>query len=142
LYRSKNYNFNKFVVLNYKKQFMKEEYNVKDLVNEVFNIIEEKKGNNIVIIKFTPEITTLCDYFIIADAESDRQLKAIAESIRRTIKTKFHVNPVHIEGMDNSQWIVLDYLDIIVHLFASEMREFYSLEQLWADAKQYNKPIK
>ena len=114
---------------------------VKELVNEIYNVIDEKKGNNIVIIKFTPDVTTLCDYFIIADADSDRQLKAISDGIQRQIKTKFHTRPLHVEGEQNAQWIVLDYLDVIVHLFTPEMREFYGLEQLWADAEQFNKPI-
>ena len=121
---------------------MKKEYQVKDLVNEIYNVIDEKKGDNIVIIRFTPDITTLCDYFVIAEAESDRQLKAIADGIQRQIKTKFHTRPLHVEGENNAQWIVLDYLDVIVHLFSPEMRQFYALEQLWADAEQFDKPLK
>ncbi len=117
------------------------DFQVKDMVNEIFNIIDDKKGNNIVIIKFNPEITTLCDYFVIADADSDRQLKAISDSIQRQIKTKFHTRPLHVEGEQSAQWIVLDYMDVIVHLFTPEMRDFYALEQLWADAEQLNKPL-
>ncbi len=120
---------------------MEENKQTKELVNEIFNIIDEKKGNNIVIIKFNPEITSICDYFVIADAESDRQLRAISEGIQRQIKTKFHTRPLHVEGEQNAQWIVLDYLDVIVHLFTPEMRDFYALEQLWADAERYTKPL-
>ncbi len=120
---------------------MEEKEQVKQIVNEIFNIIEDKKGNDTVIIKFNPDITTICDYFVIADADSERQLKAISDGIQREIKTKFHVRPLHVEGEQSAQWIVLDYMDVIVHLFTPEMREFYALERLWADAEQLTKPI-
>ncbi len=120
---------------------MEEKTDVKTLVNTIYQAIEDKKGNNITIIKFSPEITSICDYFIIADAESDRQLKAISDWIQRKVKNDLHTRPLHVEGEQFAQWIVLDYLDVIVHLFTPEMRDFYALEQLWADAKFFNKPL-
>jgi ribosome-associated protein len=118
--------------------FMNEKQQVKELVNVIFDAIDEKKGNNIIIIKFSPELTTICEYFIIADAESERQLKAIMENIEMKVKEAFKLKPLHIEGTQTAQWIVLDYLDVIVHLFLPEAREFYALEKLWADAQFFN----
>ncbi len=117
---------------------MENKEQVKDLVNTIYDAIDEKKGNNITIIQFTPELTTICDYFIIADADSDRQLKAIMENVEMKVKENHKLKPLHIEGEMTAQWIVLDYLDVIVHLFQPETREFYALEKLWADAKFFN----
>ena len=121
---------------------MEEKSDVKNLVNTIYEAIEDKKGNNITIIKFTPEITTICDYFIIADADSDTQIKAIKDNIMRKVKKAHHVKPIHIDGEMSNQWIVLDYIDVIVHLFLPETREFYALEDLWADAQFFHEPLK
>ncbi len=120
---------------------MQEKEHVKFLVNSIYDAIEEKKGNNITIIKFTPEITSICDYFIIADADNERQLKAIMENIETQVKQKHNLKPLHIEGEQLAQWIVLDYLDVIVHLFQPKVREFYALEKLWADAQFFKNKL-
>ena len=121
---------------------MQENQEVKELVNTIYKAIDDKKGNNITIIKFTPEISSICDFFIIADAESDRQIKAIMDNIIMKVKEKFRIKPFHIDGEDSTQWLVLDYIDVIVHLFLPETREFYALEDLWADAQFYYTPLK
>ncbi len=120
---------------------MEQKQHVKELVNTIYDAIEDKKGNNITIIKFTPELTTICDYFVIADAESERQLKAILDNVERKVKKELKIKPLHIEGEQLSQWIVLDYLDVIVHLFLPETREFYALEKLWADAQIFKQKL-
>ncbi len=117
---------------------MDDKQQVKNLVNTIYDAIEEKKGNNITIIKFTPELTTICDYFVIADADNDRQIKAIMDNVETKVKQSLNLKPLHVEGEMTAQWIVLDYLDVIVHLFQPEAREFYALEKLWADAQFYN----
>ncbi len=120
---------------------MQEKEHVKFLVNSIYDAKKKKKGNNITIIKFTPEITSICDYFIIADADNERQLKAIMENIETQVKQKHNLKPLHIEGEQLAQWIVLDYLDVIVHLFQPKVREFYALEKLWADAQFFKNKL-
>ncbi len=105
------------------------------LLQTAIESIKDKKGNNIVSLEFLPEQSAICDYFVICEAESDRQVKAIAKSIQKTIREELGLKPIHLEGMDNANWILLDYFDVIIHVFQREAREFYGLEKLWADAK-------
>ena len=107
-----------------------------NLVEAVIKGIEEKKGNNILTLKFTPEISSICDYFIICDAQTDRQVKAISESVVEVVQNEIGIKPRTIEGRATSQWILMDYFDVIVHIFQEETREFYALEKLWADAEK------
>jgi len=79
--------------------------------------------------------TQICDYFIIASGNSTRQTKAISDSIEEVTRQKGLI-PLHIEGYNEGTWILLDYFDIVVHLFMQESREFYNLERLWQDAQK------
>ena len=79
-------------------------------------------------------ISTFTDYFVICSAASEPQLKAIAGEIEGELKKDHGVRPVAVDGFPASQWIVLDYMQVIVHIFHSEKRAFYSLEDLWGDA--------
>jgi len=106
------------------------------LLQTAIKAIKDKKGNNIVSLEFLPEQSSVCDYFVICEAESDRQVKAISKSIQDTIREELGQKPIHLEGMDNANWVLLDYFDVIIHVFQREAREFYALEKLWADAKQ------
>ncbi len=105
------------------------------LLKTAIESIKDKKGSNIVSLEFIPEQSSVCDYFVICEAESDRQVKAIAKAIQENIREELDLKPTHIEGMNEANWILLDYFDIIVHVFQRESREFYGLEKLWADAK-------
>jgi len=80
------------------------------------------------------DISTFTDYFVICSAASEPQLKAIAGEIEGELKKDHDVRPVAVDGFPASQWIVLDYMQVIVHIFHSEKRAFYSLEDLWGDA--------
>jgi ribosome-associated protein len=79
-------------------------------------------------------ISTFTDFFVICSGASEPQLKAIAGEIEDRLKKEHEVKPVSVDGFPASQWIVLDYLQVIVHVFRQEKREFYSLEDLWSDA--------
>lgn len=79
-------------------------------------------------------ISTFTDFFVICSAASEPQLKAIAGEIESRLKEDHHVRPVAVDGFPASQWIVLDYLQVVVHIFHHEKRAFYSLEDLWGDA--------
>lgn len=95
----------------------------------------EHRGQDIVVLDMR-SCSQLFDYFVIATGTSRRQLHAISEEIDRTMEQQFHDRRLGIEGYEASRWIVLDYGDVVVHLFDEETRQYYSLEELWADAER------
>ncbi|MHB1357720.1 MAG: ribosome silencing factor [Anaerolineae bacterium] len=98
------------------------------------DVIANKLGSDVLLIDLTG-LTVIADYFVIATADSDRQLSAISDELVLQLKTLQNKQPLAIEGTPNSGWILLDYGDIVVHLFSEAMRSRYQLEQLWQDAK-------
>lgn len=113
--------------------------NEKELLNKkIIHAIENKKGEDIVVIDLENIENSICDYFIICHGTSGRQVEAIANSIDEKVKQDLDINPWNTEGYKNAEWIVLDYIDSIVHIFLEEKRHFYQLEKLWADAEQIN----
>lgn len=92
----------------------------------------EKKGFDVRILKLK-EISSVCDYFLIVSGEADIHVKAIAQSIIEGLKEAGE-RPMHVEGMVEGNWVLLDYIDVIVHVFKEPTRQFYSLERLWGDA--------
>jgi len=102
------------------------------------NIIEgilEKKGREIIDIDLTKIKSTICDHFIICHADSNVQVNAIADSVQKRVKEQLDLNIGHREGIENATWVLLDYYDIVVHIFQRETREYYRLEELWGDAR-------
>ena len=79
-------------------------------------------------------LTPATDYFVIASGESDVQVKAIAERIEERLKVEKGIRPWHVEGLRHGRWVLLDYVDFVVHVFHHEARSYYDLERLWADA--------
>lgn len=106
-----------------------------ELLNAVIEGIQEKRGNNIISMSFEGKESAICDYFVICDVNSNRQVQAVADSVEEYAFKNAGEKPVHKEGKENSQWVLLDFTDIVVHVFQSEWREFYGLENLWADAE-------
>ena len=105
----------------------------RELAKIAYNASDEKKGINISIIDIS-EISTLADYFIIAGGNNENQVKALANSVEEEMY-KVDCKPKHIEGFDNANWILMDFSDIIVHVFNEEDRLFYDLERIWRDGK-------
>jgi ribosome-associated protein len=104
----------------------------------------EKKATNVKLMDVS-EITSMTDYFVIASASSDVQVKAIADHILTSMREKHDVAPWKSEGWDTRQWIIIDYVDFVVHIFLETAREFYNLERLWGDAPTEiieDKPVK
>lgn len=97
--------------------------------------IEEKKGNEIVLLDLREISSAVCDFFIICHGNSDTQVKSIAESIEDEVRIQLSEKPWHVEGKDNAEWILLDYSNVVVHIFQKNTRDFFKLEDLWADAK-------
>lgn len=100
------------------------------LAKKIMAILEEKKAADILALDIS-EISTLADYFILASAENVRQLDALEDAVEEGIRLELNK-----EGEGDSGWILMDYKDIVVHLFTKEQREFYDLEKIWSDAKK------
>lgn len=105
---------------------------VEQMTKIVYNAIDDKLGQDIAIINIG-KVSSLCDYFVIATANSQRQVKAIADNVQDAL-TEQGIEPRSKEGYENQNWILLDYGDIMVHVFDEENRGFYNLEKLWKDA--------
>ncbi|MFP5079245.1 ribosome silencing factor [Pedobacter sp. JCM 36344] len=97
--------------------------------------IQEKKGNDIVRLDLRELTSSVSDYFIICSANSSTQVKAIADSVEEEIYKNTQTDPWCKEGHETADWIILDYFDIVVHIFKTEKREFYGIEDLWGDAQ-------
>ncbi len=97
--------------------------------------IKEKKGKEIVSLDLKKINTAVTDYFVICHGTSKTQVDAIAQGVWEKIKSDCGTNPYNKEGFENSEWILLDYVDVVIHIFLDTTRSFYQLEDLWADAK-------
>ena len=106
----------------------------KEKTSLICKILSDKKASNIVYIDVEKK-TSLCDYFIIAGGRSKTQVKALAENLEEKLKKEYDIVPRRVEGVRGGRWAVLDYSDVIVHLFADEERDFYHLERLWEDGE-------
>ena len=105
------------------------------LLANIIKGIEEVKGNDIDILDLRDIDTAVCDYFIICNGSSNTQVNAIVNSIQKTVSKEIKDKPWHVEGTDNGEWVLMDYVNIVVHVFQKQIREFYNIEGLWGDAK-------
>lgn len=106
------------------------------LLNSIVDSISDTKGEDIVILDLREIENALCDYFVICTGNTNTHVSALAGTVERKVKTEVKERPWHVEGADNAQWILMDYTNIIVHIFQKEYREFYDIENLWGDAKR------
>jgi iojap-like ribosome-associated protein len=107
----------------------------KVLVQKITEGIQEKKGKNIVVGDLTGIEDTICNYFVICQGNSPSQISAIVDSIKEYVRKEIAVKPYAVDGLRNAEWVAMDYSDVLVHVFLPDMRNFYNLEHLWADAK-------
>lgn len=106
---------------------------MKEILKKIVEIIEDKKGEQTVVLDIS-EISSLADYFVISSANNINQLQAISDNLQELLeKEGLKINKV--EGAKNSSWVLIDFTDIVIHLFTKEDRIFYNLERIWADAK-------
>tara|TARA_Y100000739_G_scaffold210252_1_gene200690 strand:- start:2666 stop:3025 length:360 start_codon:yes stop_codon:yes gene_type:complete len=110
--------------------------NFKKLINTIVEGIDDVKGNEISLLDLRDLENRVCDYFIICDGSSNTQVSAIINSVTKKVSKKLKDKPWGIEGAENAEWILLDYIDVVVHVFQKSKREFYDLEGLWGDAKK------
>src|SRR6476620_10862742 len=105
------------------------------LLANIIKGIEEVKGNDIDILDLREIDNSACDYFIICNGNSNTQVSAIVNSVQKTVSKAIKDKPWHIEGTDNAEWVLMDYVNIVVHVFQKHIREYYNIESLCDDAK-------
>ncbi len=105
-----------------------------ELARWVVTALQEKKGNEIVQLDFRRMHNRIVDFFVICHATSITQAEALADSVEEVVKKQTGLKPKHTEGRQNREWILMDYFDVVVHIFLASARTFYRLEDLWSDA--------
>lgn len=108
--------------------------NTQQLARLIIDVIEDMKGESILLLDMRP-VTIITDFFVICTSDNERQAKAIANNISERIKKQHQIRPMRVEGDPSSGWLLMDYVDVVVHIFSEEMREYYNLEELWKDGK-------
>lgn len=101
----------------------------------VIHGIQEKKGNDIVRLDLRNIHSSVSDYYVICHAESGTQVKAIAQSVEEEVYKALGIDPWRKEGFQHAEWVLLDYVDVVVHIFKTEKRAYYGIEELWGDAE-------
>ena len=104
------------------------------LTNLIIDCIQDIKGQNIVKLDLREVGEAPTDFFIICEGESTTQISAIANNIHKRLKEEIGLSPSHREGLQSSKWVLVDYFDVVIHVFYPETREFYDIEDLWSDA--------
>lgn len=107
---------------------------VERLVKRIIDLIQNKKGEDIVILDIR-KVTSIADYFILATGSTGTQVKAIADEITTKTKNEDGISVWHVEGYEALSWVLLDYVDVVVHLFDPETRNYYAIDKLWKDAE-------
>ena len=104
------------------------------LITVIIEGIEDVKGQNVNILDLREIENTVCDYFIVCEGTSNTQVNAIVNSIQKKVSKQLKDKPWHIEGSDNAEWVLMDYVNVVVHVFQKHIREYYDIESLWGDA--------
>ena len=105
------------------------------LVEEIILGIENVKGEKINQLDLRKLENTPCDFFIVCSGSSNTQVSAIVNSVLKRVSKALKEKPFHTEGLDNAEWVLIDYVNVVVHIFQNQIREYYNLEELWGDAK-------
>ena len=108
------------------------------LLENIINAIQEVKGKEIISLDLRKIDSAICKYFVICTGSSNTHVSAIEGSIKKSIAKDVGEKPWHIEGNNTGEWILMDYSDIIVHIFQKKIREFYNIEGFWGDARFIN----
>ena len=111
------------------------EESAKNLLEEIIRGIENVKGEDIQQMDLREIENTPCEFFVICSANSNTQVTAIVNSIQKTVSKALLEKPFHTEGLEVAEWVLIDYVNIVVHVFQKQTREFYNIEELWGDAK-------
>ena len=104
------------------------------LLEKIINGIENVKGENIQKMDLRKIENTPCEFFVICSGNSNTQVSAIVNSIKKKVSKALHEKPLHTEGLEIAEWVLIDYVNVVVHVFQRKTREFYNIEELWGDA--------
>ena len=115
---------------------------VNNLVKKIVDGISDVKGQNIEMIDLRKIENRICDFYIICSGSSNTHVSAILESVKKKVSKCLREKPSHTEGEENAEWILLDYINVVVHIFQKQVREFYKIEELWGDCKINMIPVK
>lgn len=113
----------------------KKQTSADELIAVIIKGIDDVKGENIQLLDLREIENTVCDYFIVCSGNSNTQVNAISGTIQKTVSKTLKDKPWHIEGQGNAEWVLMDYVNVVVHIFQKQVREFYDIESLWGDAK-------
>lgn len=98
--------------------------------------VEEVKGEDISILDLRNIDNNVCQYFVVCSGNSNTQVRAISSSVQKVVSKAIQEKPWHVEGQDISEWVLMDFVDVVVHIFQKQTRSHYDIESLWGDAKQ------
>lgn len=106
-----------------------------DMIAVILKAMDEVKGNDIQILDLREIENTVCDYFVIATGTSNTHVNALSGAVQKQVGKLCKEKPWHVEGEQNSEWVLIDYVNVVVHVFQQKTREYYNIEDLWGDAK-------
>jgi ribosome-associated protein len=113
----------------------KKKSNADELISKIISGVEGVKGIDTSLLDLRDIENTVCSYFIVCSGSSNTHVNAIVSSVQKTVSRELREKPFHTEGLDNSEWVLIDYVNIVVHVFQKHIREYYNIEDLWGDAK-------
>ena len=113
----------------------KRKSNADELISKIISGVEDVKGIDISLLDLRDIENTVCSYFIVCSGSSNTHVNAIVSSVQKTVSKELREKPFHTEGLENSEWVLIDYVNIVVHVFQKPIREYYNIEELWGDAK-------
>lgn len=113
----------------------KKKSNSDELISKIITGVENVKGIDISLLDLRDIENTACSYFIVCSGSSNTHVNAIVSSVQKTVSKELREKPFHTEGLKNSEWVLIDYVNIVVHVFQKPIREYYNIEELWGDAK-------
>jgi ribosome-associated protein len=106
-----------------------------NLITHIIDALEDVKGEDICVMDLRDIENTVCQYFVICSGTSNTQVNALAGTVQKKVSKALREKPLQAEGLENSEWVLLDYVDVVVHIFQRHVREHYDIESLWGDAK-------
>ncbi|SNR15164.1 MULTISPECIES: ribosome silencing factor [Tenacibaculum] len=106
-----------------------------DLIATIIKGIDDVKGEDIQLLDLRDIENTVCDYFVICTGNSNTQVNAISGSVQKVVSKELKDKPFNVEGQGNSEWVLMDYVNVVVHIFQKHVRDYYDIESLWGDAK-------
>ena len=113
----------------------KRKSNADELISKIISGVEDVKGIDVSLLDLRDIKNTVSSYFIVCSGSSNTHVNAIVRSVQKTVSKGLREKPFHTEGLENSEWVLIDYVNIVVHVFQKHIREYYNIEELWGDAK-------